>query len=324
MRLMESNMRGLPTRYFLDRDPELQALRRLGRSMHGGSNSRDVVPGAVLSMIESAVRAQTPARRDATSLPTLRARFFGNFELLRDGEVVALGGNRKTLTILKYLLANRSRMVSQDHLMGWLWPESNLRKARWSLNSAVHSLRKLLSEGLSAPVNYVLLEEGNYRLCSTIHVETDVDEFDARYEEGLRLEKTKRTQEAANEYEKAVELYRGDYLLEDLYEDWTMVERERLSNAYVDMLDRLALHYMKSGQLRESIRSCYRLLEVDRSYEASYRLLMLCYASLGLRGKALRHYRLCEEVLEKAYNRAPEPETKALYRSVIGGSMPRV
>jgi LuxR family transcriptional regulator, maltose regulon positive regulatory protein len=150
-------------------------------------------------------------------------------------------------------------------------------------------------------------------------VATDVDEFDARYEEGRRLEKMNRTQEAASQYEKAVELYRGDYLVEDLYEDWTMVERERLSTTYMEMLGRLAHHHMEAGQHQESIRACYRLLEIDRSHEDSYRVLIRCYVNLGLRGRALRHYQLCEEVLEQTYNTVPASETKALHRSIILG-----
>jgi LuxR family transcriptional regulator, maltose regulon positive regulatory protein len=324
---METKMRGLssesPTGNYVHRDPDVQKRGRLDGSMVGASGSRNATPRAVLSTIERTARGEASTGREASgaaSLSAWRARFFGHFELLRDGEPVHLRRNGKALAILKYLLANHSRPVSQDHLMGWLWPESNLKKARWSLNSAIHGLRKLLSEcPSSAPVNYIVLEEGYYRLCSTIRVATDVDEFDARYEEGRRLEKMNRTQEAASQYEKAVELYRGDYLVEDLYEDWTMVERERLSTTYMEMLGRLAHHHMEAGQHQESIRACYRLLEIDRSHEDSYRVLIRCYVNLGLRGRALRHYQLCEEVLEQTYNTVPASETKALHRSIILG-----
>jgi two-component SAPR family response regulator len=168
-----------------------------------------------------------------------------------------------------------------------------------------------------ATINYILLEEGYYRLCPTVRVETDIDEFDVSYEQGRRLEKTHRTEEAAAEYEKAIELYRGDYLVEDLYEDWTMVERERLANAYVDMLGRLAIHYMEAGQYQEAIRASYRLLEKDRCHEDSYRVLMRCYVSLGLRGRALRQYRLCEKVLLQEYGTAPSSETQSLCRNLV-------
>jgi len=56
-----------------------------------------------------------------------------------------------------------------------------------------------------------LLEEGYYRLCPTVWVLTDVEEFDRGYEQGCRLEKINRIEGAA-EYEAAIELYRGEYL----------------------------------------------------------------------------------------------------------------
>ena len=310
----------LPTGYYLERDPDVLVLRRLDGSMVGAFSARGAAAEAVERVIEESARGEPSAGREVPGAapPALRARFFGHFELLCDGEALHLGRNGKALSILKYLLANRSRPVSQDHLMGWLWPESNLKKARWSLNSAIHGLRKLLGGCPSSDaITYVLLEEGYYRLSPEVRVATDVEEFDERYERGRGLERAGRSGEAALEYEEAVELYSDDYLLEDLYEDWTMVERERLTNAYVDMLDRLAAHYLEAGQLRESMRSCYRALEKDRCHEDSHRLLMRCYARLGQRGRALRQYRLCERVLGREYGTAPSPETRAMYRNLL-------
>jgi DNA-binding SARP family transcriptional activator len=313
-REMQGSSLKLPTGYYVERDPDVLVLRRLDGTVIGAFSARGAAPEAVLGAIEEA----TPRVAPRLARSALQVRFFGHFETFCNGEAVPLGRNGKAVAILKYLLAHQSRPVSQDNLMGWLWPESNLKKARWSLNSAIHVLRKLLSScPTSATVNYILLEEGYYRLCSTVRVETDVDEFDACYERGRRLERTGRIEEAAAEYERAIELYRGDYLVEDLYEDWTMVERERLINAYVDMLWRLAAHYMESGQPQEAIRASYRLLEKDRCHEDSYRLLMRCYVSLGLRDRALRQYRLCEETLLREYGTAPSSETRSLYGSLL-------
>ena len=114
-------------------------------------------------------------------------------------------------------------------------------------------------------------------------------------------------------------MYRGDYLLEDLYEDWTMVERERLANAYMDMLDRLAASYLVSGRVRESVGACYRGLKKDRCHENSHRLLMTCYARMGQRAKAIRQYRLCESVMGQEYGTSPSPETRSLYENLLGG-----
>jgi LuxR family maltose regulon positive regulatory protein len=322
------NMQGssfeLPTGYYLERDPDILILRRLDGTMVSAFSARGADPIAIRQAAEETTREEPSAQAQEapTSVavqPSLQARFFGHFEMLCDEELITLGRNGKALSILKYLLANRSRPVSQDYLMGWLWPESNLKRARWSLNSAIHTLRKLISEcPSSASLNYILLEEGYYRLCSEVGVITDVDQFDCHYEQGRRLQKEGRAEEAAAEYERAVDLYRGEYLVEDLYEDWTMVERERLSNVYMEMLGRLAEHYIEADQPQEAIQACYRILEKDRSHEESYRLLMRCYARLGLWERALRQYHLCERILSQEYGMNPSPETQALYESLLG------
>jgi LuxR family maltose regulon positive regulatory protein len=304
----------MPTGYYLERDPDILTLRRLDGSIVGAFSARGAAPEAVRRMVQESF----PGEHSVEAKPSLQVRFFGHFELLCDDDPMPLGRNGKALTILKYLLANRTRPVSQDHLMGWLWPESNLKKARWSLNSAIHGLRKLLS-GCSSSVsmNYVYLEDGYYRLSPGVRVTTDVENFDERHEQGRRLEKDRRMREAAIEYEKAIELYRDDYLIEDLYEDWTMVERERLANAYIDLLGRLAVYYMEVGQHQECIRACYKVLEKDRCHEDSYRLLMECYARLGLRARALHQYRMCEQILGQEYGTSPSPETRSLYVSLL-------
>jgi DNA-binding SARP family transcriptional activator len=352
---MQGSSLELPTGYYLERDPDLLILRRLDGAMVGAFSARgvasDTLQRTLKHTLEETLQEESPQRHppaDSSQIPssngsngsngsnssaplspqatqsTLRVRFFGHFEMLCDEELIHLGRNGKALTILKYLLAHRSRPVSQDHLMGWLWPHSNLKKARWSLNSAIHTLRKLLGEcGAatgSANHSYVVLEEGYYRLCSEVHILSDVDEFDTHYERGRRLHREEGTLErAASHYERAISLYRGEYLVEDLYEDWTMVERERLSNAYIDMLGRLAHYYHRTDQHQESIRACYRILEKDRCHEESYRALMRSYSCLGLRGRALRQYRLCERTLRQEYGSAPSAETQALYLSIMSG-----
>lgn len=311
----------LPAGYYLERDPDVLVLRRVDGSVAGTFSARGAAPDAVRQLIEetegrglSAYLPHSPPREE----PSLRVFFFGKFEMLCDGNAIRLGRNGKALTILKYLLANRSRPVSQDHLMGWLWPESNLKKARWSLNSAIHGLRKLLGGcSPSLSTDYVTLDDGYYQLSPAVRVWTDVEEFDACCEKGRRLEKQGSVQEAVLEYERAVALYRGDYLIEDLYEDWTMVEREHLSNAYMDMLGKLAAHHMETGQYWESIRGCYKVLEKELCHEGSYRLLMHCYARLGLRGRALEQYRICEKILEDKYGMMPSSETRAVYASIL-------
>ena len=203
--------------------------------------------------------------------------------------------------------------------MYWLWPEADSKSARCSLNSTICAVRKLLLGCERLPtslVDYVVLEEGHYRLSTDLHLYSDKDEFDARYQHGRQLEKAQRMPEAIAEYSKAIQLYRGDFLVEDLYEEWTWIERQRLINAYIDILERLAAHYMTTGRYQESIEVCYQVLEKDPSQEVSHRLLMECYARLGLRSRALRQYELCEQILRRKYGLEPSPDTKTTYMNL--------
>jgi DNA-binding SARP family transcriptional activator len=311
--------------YYLERAPDVLVLRRDDGSLAAAFSSRGAAPDAVRWVAEEAghgeafVEAVDGNQESPSPALGLRANFFGRFELLLDGEAVPLGRNAKALAILRYLLARRSRPVPQDYLMGWLWPESEPKRARWSLNSAVYALRKLLDDCLpTLPASEtILLEKGRYRLSPHIRLSVDTDEFDSRFAKGRRLEEAGRVPEAVAEYEKAAELYRGDYLIEDLYEEWTMIERERLVDGYADLLRRLAVHYMEVGRPRESLRACYRVLEKDRCDEDTHRLLMECFVGLGQRTRALRQYRLCERALEHEYGTTPSPKTRSFYASIL-------
>lgn len=302
----------------LDASPVSQADRKT-RAV-----AEEALPPAGIP-IENHQRISTDSPRvGAAALPVLahlRVRFFGNFEVSCNDEPLPLPRGGKAITILRYLLANRSHPITQDYLMGWLWPESDLKRARWSLNSAIYALRKLFNCAVPAPVltsfDYILLEEDGYRLSPDVRVFSDTEEFNARCQEGYRLEKAGRNPQAIVEYEKAAELYRGDFLIEELYEEWTRIERERLAGAYTDLLRRLAANYMETGQLQESVQTCYQALEKDRCDEHTHRLLMKCYVRLGQRVRALRQYGLCEQALESECGTVPSPEIRTLYASIL-------
>jgi DNA-binding SARP family transcriptional activator len=252
--------------------------------------------------------------------PRLEARFFGHFELSYEGRHIVLDRNVKALAILKYLLAHRNKSVSRDHLMAWLWPESNAKRAKGSLNTAMHAVRKAL-KGCPLPQGcseHILLESDHYILCPALQVWTDVEEFERCNEEGCSLELAGQFSEGVQWYERAVALYRGQYLQEDLYEDWTMVERQRLNNAYVNVLHRLTHRYVETGHYRKSIEVAYLMLAEDPHCEFGNRLLMESYARLGLHTRALKHYDQYAQTLRHKLASEPSQETKFLRNKILG------
>lgn len=253
------------------------------------------------------------------SLEGLWVKFFGDFEVFYRCEAVDLGRNSRAAAIFRRLLAEHPRPLSQEIVMDWLWPESRPRQARWSLNSAIYALRRVLGNLAEELSDCVVLDGDRYRISSSLPVSSDVQEFEVHYERGRLLERCGEIEEAILEYEEAVGFYRNDYLLGDLYADWTMIERERLLDEYVILLDRLSDYYLDDGQLHKSIGLCYQILEKDHYNEESYRRLMRCYARLGLRSRSAKQYELCRQMLGRFYDAAPAEETQTLHRRLLRG-----
>ena len=318
-------VKALHTPYVVGKDSEkhadIQIIRRFDGSIVAAFSVRGYFDHPGMPVAEDSIRASTHFQEEAVSAAadqlSLKVRFLGKFELFCNGEEIVPSCCGTALAILKYLLAYRDEPVSQDHLMCWQWPESDLKRARWALNSAIYRMRKLLDYGPSSTsLTYILLEKGYYRLNPTVRVETDVDKFDTCYEQGLKLARANRMPEAIAEYEKAIEVYRDDYLVEDLSEGWTMVERERLLSEYINMLDQLTAYYCSVARYQESLHYCYRLLKKDPFLDRAHGRVMECYGCLGMPARASSHYQHYQYTLRRELGKNPSPELQHLHRKI--------
>jgi len=115
----------------------------------------------------------------------------------------------------------------------------------------------------------------------------DVEEFHSRWLSGQSLEKSGEAAQAVSEYHLAENLYRGDFLEDDLYEDWTLLQREALKDIFLSVVAKLAGDAFKADDYQECIACCQKLLAKDSCREDTYRQLMHCYSRLGQRHRAL-------------------------------------
>lgn len=101
-----------------------------------------------------------------------------------------------------------------------------------------------------------------------------------------------------------------------MYEDWTVVERERLALTFIEAALRLGALLLEEGAIHEAIGLGWRVIEIDQTQEEAYRLLMRAHAALGERSTALRLYSRCVTVLQNELGIMPLPETTALYHAL--------
>jgi len=116
--------------------------------------------------------------------------------------------------------------------------------------------------------------------------------------------------------ESSIELYRGD-LMDDLYDDWILVQREALRAEYVKALETIMSYHTYHLHLADAITYGQKLLGLDPLLEHVHRELMLCHYRIGNRSAALRQYALCEDVLWSELNVEPMEETREIYQQLV-------
>jgi DNA-binding SARP family transcriptional activator len=108
-------------------------------------------------------------------------------------------------------------------LLEILWPETDPEIASNRLKAVMHHLRKALSPDDSGSILYINYHNGCYELSPEAHIWVDVSVFEERQKRARKLELGGHLNEAISLYLEATNLYRGDFLEEDRYEEWTLL-----------------------------------------------------------------------------------------------------
>jgi DNA-binding SARP family transcriptional activator len=272
------------------------------------------------ALMRPQVSAAPPA--PSPSSPSLLIYCFGRFRAVLDGQ--PLHGSRKNKSdgILKLLLVHLGGSLPKDALIETFWPGSNASTGDASFRVAMHNLRrKLAGLGGGQGRQPILFQGGNYSLDPQAPLTVDFQEFERHWEAGRLLESSGRELEAIGEYRQAEAWYGGDFLEEDLYEEWAIVKRESLRDIYLTILGKIADFYLRVGDYSSCIESSRKLLERDPCREDAYQYLMLCYGKLGDRTRALRWYDLCRETMRKQLGQPVSPETEALHQRIARGGV---
>ncbi|WP_448337115.1 BTAD domain-containing putative transcriptional regulator [Chloroflexus aurantiacus] len=249
-------------------------------------------------------------------------RALGNFQVLRGDQEIRDRDWRsvKARHLLQLLLIERGRMLPREQIMDMLWPGLDSESASNNLRVTVSRLIKALEpdrpEG--APTYYLLQQGDTYGFNVESDHSYDVARFVQVVEQGRRDLQLKRINEARKAFQEAVNLYNGPFLPDSLYEDWSVVERERLELLFIEAALGLGQIFFDEGQFHEAIKLGWRVLEYDKAQEEAYQLLIKAYHAIGERSTAIRLYQRCVTALREELGVEPLPETVALFELVRG------
>ncbi len=239
---------------------------------------------------------------------------FGRFEVRRSGQLIPLCSSRSGQSILRYLAVQPGHSATFDILMALLWPEDEAEAAQPKLHSAISALRRSLNGGYKCNPGggYIVCRNRVYSLNPDVVIRTDVDEFLHCYEMELRT-----SEERIALYEKACRLYTGPFLPEDMYADWSFLQREHLNQVYITMCRTLTDHYLNTKSYEAAAKWATSILKVNRCDEEAHRKLIQIYAAQGRRIEALQQYQRCESLLREELGVAPLPETTIVFQQIL-------
>jgi DNA-binding SARP family transcriptional activator len=245
----------------------------------------------------------------------LRAFFFGHFHVQVNNHAIEKWPSRKARLLFAYLLLNRKHALCRDVLMEKFWPNTQASSGRDSLNVAMHIIRHTIHSA-GATENPIVYKDECYSINPERAVWIDVEEFSRHRQLSHRGEARINLPTMIRELESARRLYVGEFMEEDLYDDWVTTERENLREMYLDTLDRLSECYVLSNNPSAAAQLCERVLEKDNCREDIHRRLMVCYSRMGFRDKALRQYKKCEVILKAELEVEPTKQTRQLYLEI--------
>lgn len=243
----------------------------------------------------------------------LQCYLFGELRVFLDGQPIESFPTQKTQALFCYLILHRHRRHSRSVLINTFWPENDEHSARHCLSTTLWRLRRTLKDEREVPV--LLINGDVIGLNPRYPCWLDVADFEQICQGLNEIPGNALTSAQVESLKGAVALYQGD-LMEGTYDDWCLVERERLANLYLQALTRLMSFFREQEQPAEAIAYGQRILTLDPLQEGTHRELMRLYCQIGDRAAAIRQYELCREWLAQELGVEPMPETSRLYQEI--------
>jgi DNA-binding SARP family transcriptional activator len=259
------------------------------------------------------LRPISPDERQPETAPRwtkgARLRVFTLGQTRVEGPEGPIGGDwveQRTGQLLKYLVCRRGEVAQAAEIAESLWPDSASRAAG-SVRYFVHGVRTKLEPEREnrAPSSFVVGRRGGYAL-NEARVWVDADEFQQLATSGLASLVGGERQTAISRLERAMELYRGDFLADEPYAEWAFVEREHLrelAGRTLRALIELAIESEDVDIAAERSRQLAALEPFDS--DAQRRHIEICLRR-GRRTEALRRFAVFRQRMLRNFGEQPE------------------
>jgi predicted ATPase/DNA-binding SARP family transcriptional activator/DNA-binding CsgD family transcriptional regulator len=254
---------------------------------------------------------------DGSAPDVVRVLLFGSFRVSVGSRAIGQDAwrLRKAASLVKLLALAPGHHLHREQVMEALWPNLGLRAASNNLRQALHVARRTLHPDPSVASRYLSLGSKQLALCPEGQLEVDVEAFE-------RAAASARRSRDPAAYRAAIELYSGELLPEDRYEEWAESRRQELRRKFISLLTELAGLYEERGgevRLEPAVQALQRVLAEEPADEAAHVGLMRLYAFSGRSEEALRQYGRFSEVLSSRLGVEPSASARTLREEITAG-----
>jgi predicted ATPase/DNA-binding SARP family transcriptional activator/DNA-binding CsgD family transcriptional regulator len=260
------------------------------------------------------------AEARAKELRPLRIGLLGGFSVTVGERKVAESAwrLRKAASLIKLLALAPGHRLHRERAMDLLWPELGKKAASNNLRQTLHVARRTLHPDPEIASRYLSVRGEQLLMCPEGQLWVDVDAFEEAAATACRSKDP-----AA--YRVAIELYSGEPLPEDRYEEWAESRRGELRQRFLTLPVELAGLYGERGteeDLASVVQALQRVLAEEPTNEEVHVALMRLYALSGRQGEALRQYERLSEALSSGLGVEPSASTRALREEIAAGRFP--
>jgi DNA-binding SARP family transcriptional activator len=208
----------------------------------------------------------------------------GRFSVRRAGEETESGalGGRLLRTLIEVLVIRRGTFVPNDVLIEALWPIQPPADPVANLKVLVNRARRALGDGSA-----ILTGNAGYSFTNQDRCFVDTETFLNHVQSGQRHMTNGAAFPALNDFRAALELWSGDPLAEDAYEDWAQGYRARMIAAHQEALEGGAAAALTAGSVPEAVNLAQAAMKHEPMRERNHLILAQALAASGDTAAAL-------------------------------------
>lgn len=216
--------------------------------------------------------------------------------------------------LLEYLIAYRSKTVSQEELISVLWPDESSENPANALKNLIYRIRTTFSGyGFEFARDMILFHRGSYHWNNELDCVVDVEEFDRLIAEGFA---SADREIKIDRFMRAIALYEGDFLPGSNCEEWVVSLSACYRSKYFSCVFETLEMLMARGQYEEARKIAEKAIVVDPFEEHAHMYLIRTLVFQDKPGQALEHYRRITDLFYRELGVRPSEALRSLYREI--------